>query len=40
MIGFSDTTILELAERHLAVWKRVDAYAVERADAYDLRENG
>ncbi|MBW2241606.1 MAG: ADP-ribosylglycohydrolase family protein [Deltaproteobacteria bacterium] len=32
MIGFSDTTMRELAERHLAVWKRVDAYASERAD--------
>jgi len=27
MIGFSDTTMRELAERHLAVWKRVDEYA-------------
>jgi len=32
MIGFSDTTMRELAERHLAVWKRVDAYASERPD--------
>jgi hypothetical protein len=31
MIGFSDTTLRELAERHLGVWKRVDAYAAERA---------
>jgi hypothetical protein len=30
MIGFSDTTMRELAERHLAVWKRVDAYYTER----------
>jgi hypothetical protein len=27
MIGFSDTTLSDLAERHLAVWKRVDEYA-------------
>ncbi len=39
MIGFSDTTMRDLAERHLAVWKRVDAYAVERAGAHGLREN-
>ena len=32
MIGFSDTTMRELAERHLAVWKRVDAYHSERQD--------
>jgi ADP-ribosylglycohydrolase len=31
MIGFSDTTLCELADRHLAVWKRVDEYARESA---------
>jgi ADP-ribosylglycohydrolase len=30
MIGFQDTTMRALAERHLAVWKRVDAYHAER----------
>ncbi len=30
MIGFSDTTMRELAGRHLAVWKRVYAYLAER----------
>jgi ADP-ribosylglycohydrolase len=30
MIGFADTTMLELAERHLAVWKKVDMYHKER----------
>jgi hypothetical protein len=30
MIGFADTTMRELAERHLEVWKRVDAYHAER----------
>jgi len=40
MIGFSDTTMRELAERHLAVWKRVDAYASERAGAKVPRSSG
>jgi ADP-ribosylglycohydrolase len=30
MIGFADTSMRELAERHLAVWKRVNEYAAER----------
>ncbi len=30
VVGFSDTTMCELAERHLDVWKRVDAYAAAR----------